>query len=66
MPNLDQTGPRGQGAGTGRRAGKCFQGSDSENVNEQNLGQGRGAGLGRRGGRCRGAGRGLGRGLGRN
>jgi len=33
MPNLDQTGPRGQGAGTGRRMGGCFGG-----------GQGRGRG----------------------
>lgn len=26
MPNLDQSGPQGQGAGTGRKMGKCFPG----------------------------------------
>jgi hypothetical protein len=26
MPNLDQTGPQGQGTGTGRKMGRCFSG----------------------------------------
>lgn len=33
MPNLDGTGPQGQGSMTGRRRGRC---RDSENSNQQN------------------------------
>ena len=62
MPNLDQTGPNGQGAGTGRRLGRCFQDTNSENLRGQGLGLGRGRGMGR----GRGAGRGQGRDFGRN
>ncbi len=65
MPNFDKTGPNGQGAGTGRKAGKCFQNSQ---INEQQE-QGSGFGRGRRNqtnGRGMGRGNGLGRGLGRN
>ncbi|MDP2951538.1 MAG: DUF5320 domain-containing protein, partial [bacterium] len=52
MPQLDKTGPRGQGALTGRGLGPCGTGS------QRGAGRGFGLGLGR------GFGRGLGRGWG--
>ncbi len=33
MPNLDGTGPQGQGSLTGRKRGRC---GDNENSNQQN------------------------------
>ncbi len=70
MPGLDNTGPMGQGAQTGRKRGKCRGGNDSnEETTLQGRGLGRGfrnrqnsetsAGMGRR--RGNGQGRGFGR-----
>lgn len=69
MPNLDGTGPQGQGAMTGRRRGRCVnnntkisESQDKEIVQEQNIEStparafGGGYGRGRRG---RGAGGGF-------
>ena len=42
MPNLDKTGPRGEGANTGRGLGEC-----ATDVSKDTLGQGRGLGRGR-------------------
>ncbi len=39
MPHLNNTGPKGEGAGTGRQLGKC-RNSDPDSLN--NLGKGRG------------------------
>jgi len=72
MPNLDQTGPGGQGPMTGRRMGRCTNfGAGPKNkadaagqTPDENLPenfQGRGFGFGRGGGRGRG-GRGFGMG----
>jgi hypothetical protein len=69
MPNLDGTGPQGQGAMTGRRRGRCVsnktnisESQDKEIVQEQNNestpGQGFGGGFGR-GRRRRGGGGGF-------
>jgi len=63
MPQLDQTGPDGQGAMTGRKAGKCTnfgaggkKGGTSENKNaDDDLKKGGGRGRGGRGGAGRGA-----------
>lgn len=52
MPNLDKTGPRGEGSKTGRRRGECVPEADRSIV-----GQGRGRG-------CRWS-KGLGLGLGK-
>jgi hypothetical protein len=41
MPNLNQTGPLGEGTGTGRRLGKCSKASSEEKL--QKLGRGMGA-----------------------
>jgi hypothetical protein len=60
MPNLDRTGPRGEGLMTGRRLGKCGEKSKEKDLSreerDERLGLGRGGrprglGLGRRGGR---------------
>jgi hypothetical protein len=40
MPKLDGTGPDGQGAGTGRKLGKCSQIPEEEKL--QKLGKGMG------------------------
>jgi hypothetical protein len=69
MPNLNQTGPMGQGPMTGRRMGRCANNSVSlksnetltsenpiENPTVPTRGRGFGLGLGR-GGRGRGMGR---------
>lgn len=73
MPGLDQTGPEGRGALTGRRLGRCtnygagsgkqesFQTSVDPNIPAV-WGRGRGCGRGR--GRRAGTGRGYGRGRG--
>jgi hypothetical protein len=61
MPGLDQTGPEGRGAMSGRRMGRCTnygaaarkKGSDKKEPEEDNLSRGRG-------GRGSGAGRGSG------
>lgn len=77
MPNLDRTGPQGQGAMTGRRRGRCVNNQTTqidktkENTTETKdvvygLGRGgrpRGGGIGNRFGV--GAGKGQGRGRGR-
>lgn len=59
MSGLNQTGPMGQGAMTGRKMGKCTnfgarnQSANADNatentpINEQGLGRGMGRGLGR-------------------
>lgn len=62
MPNLDQTGPNGQGAMSGRGMGKCSQNSEVRGFG-RGMGRGKGSQGGRRG-RCnnsRGGGQGLGR-----
>ncbi len=40
MPNLNQTGPLGEGSGTGRRLGKCSDAPSEEKL--QKLGRGMG------------------------
>lgn len=40
MPNLNGTGPQGQGPGSGRKLGKCNQISEEEKL--QKLGKGMG------------------------
>lgn len=40
MPNLNGTGPQGQGPGSGRKLGKCIQISEEEKL--QKLGKGMG------------------------
>lgn len=71
MPNLDGTGPLGQGSMTGRRRGRCreMQTEQTEKPVEQNsennklvYGYGRGGGRRRSGGMGNRSGRGLGRG----
>ena len=46
MPNMDRTGPNGQGARTGRQMGHCG-GNSQGNINGRGMGLGRGRGLGR-------------------
>lgn len=70
MPSLNQTGPMGQGAMTGRKMGKCTNfgarnqsavaenGTENMPVNGRGMGRGLGRGLGRGQG-------GMGMGLGR-
>jgi hypothetical protein len=58
MPNLDQTGPAGQGSGTGRKMGKC--------CGNQNANSGRGRGMKNGNGNGAGNGRGMGRGRANN
>ena len=73
MPNMNGTGPQGQGPMTGRRMGRCAnKGADTkkpadaasdnqnENTNENLPGRGPGSGSGRAG-----TGRGRGKGMGR-
>ncbi len=58
MPGLNQTGPMGQGAMTGRKMGKCTNfGAKNQDSNPDNIQENTAA-------NCRGIGRGLGRGLG--
>jgi hypothetical protein len=38
MPNMNGTGPEGNGSGTGRKLGKCSKASDEEKL--KNLGKG--------------------------
>lgn len=45
MPNLDKTGPMGDGPGTGRGLGPC--GTDNAGGSGRGFGQGRGRGGGR-------------------
>jgi len=56
MPNLDGTGPRGQGSKTGRGMGKCNP--DNKPQESPKTGQGLGLGKGMAAGRGRGQGRG--------
>ncbi len=58
MPNTDRTGPRGEGAMTGQKMGRC-SGNNTENA--RGFGRGFGRGQGRGGFRSTG-GRGWGRG----
>ena len=61
MPGFDRTGPRGEGAMTGRGQGRCNpEGAPSFNGNPMDRMSGRGQGGGR--GLAKGHGRGLGRG----
>ncbi len=60
MPNFDGTGPRGEGAKTGRGMGKCNTGDKPQ----ENAKTGKGLGLGKGAGTGRGRGRGLGLGKG--
>jgi len=72
MPNLNGTGPKGQGAMSGRKKGRCKdtktkQTEKSENQSTENKEDAAGLGHGgkpRGGGKGKGQGRGLGRGLG--
>ena len=62
MPQLDKTGPTGQGPTTGRGMGKCRDNSDVKNETTDERGFfGRALGLGRRG---QNQGQGRGRGFG--
>lgn len=64
MPNLDRTGPRGEGPRTGRIRGLCRRvtGTDSGAPDNGGRGMGWGRGRGWGSGRGRGWGRGGGRG----
>lgn len=62
MPNLDRTGPMGEGERTGRGRGRCID-EGTENYPQRGYGYGRGRGRGP--GRGPGGGRGFGRGGGR-
>jgi hypothetical protein len=59
MPNNNQTGPRGEGAMTGRKLGNCNKDATTENSTPERLhlsrrgGQGRNQQAGRRGGQNR-------------
>ncbi len=46
MPNMNGTGPRGQGSRTGRGLGKCANGSNHEVSQNYGLGRGPGRGFG--------------------
>jgi len=64
MPELDRTGPEGQGSRTGRKMGKCSNPEETESGREPLMGRGPGRGMGRGVGRAakRAYGRGKGRG----
>ena len=47
MPGLDQTGPRGAGAMSGRRRGYCVDGTNGYTGRQRGRGGGRGLGCGR-------------------
>ncbi len=65
MPGFDRSGPKGQGAMTGRAMGRCAPKGSTAQAQDSMAGYGRGQG-GRRclGGRGRGLGRGRGRSMG--
>ena len=72
MPNLDGTGPQGQGKMTGRRRGRCSdteskqnEKTENQNVENNNIVYGIGRGGRPRGGGGFGNGRGARRGFGR-
>lgn len=66
MPQLDRTGPQGQGSQTGRGMGKCRDNTNVKNENSDERGFfGRALGLGRRSQGQQGQGQGQGQSRGR-